>query len=219
MAWYRARFGEPPLKTITVSPVPGNFGQGFGGMVYLPTVSTYIGQDAYFQDLLLAHEVAHQWWGNIVTSGSYHHEWLMEALANYSAILYLETKQGPKATENVLDYYRHQLFVKGPDGETPESEGPVVQGRRLEGSNNPAAAVAVMYGKGSWIMHMLRRRLGDDQFLKALAEARRRFQYKPWTPRISANSAPSSSPPDRTTRSSKTSSTSGSTAPASRLSS
>lgn len=102
----------------------------------------------------------------------------MEALANYSAILYLESKQGPKATENVLDYYRHLLFVKGPDGETPESEGPVVQGRRLEGSNNPAAAVAVMYGKGSWIMHMLRRRLGDDQFLKALAEARRRFQYK-----------------------------------------
>jgi aminopeptidase N len=71
------------------------------------------------------------------------------------------------------------LFEKGPDGDTPESEGPVVQGRRLEGSNNPTAAVAVMYGKGSWILHMLRRRMGDDRFLKALAEARRRYQWKP----------------------------------------
>jgi hypothetical protein len=186
MAWYRSKFGEPPVKNITVSPVPGYFGQGFGGMVYLPTVSyltpdpdTPVKDRAYFRDLLIAHEVAHQWWGNVVTSGSYHHEWLEEALANYSAIMYLETKDGPKSVETALDYYRRELFAKGPDGETPESEGPVVQGRRLEGSNNPHAAVAVMYGKGSWILHMLRRRMGDEQFLKALAEARRRYEWKP----------------------------------------
>jgi aminopeptidase N len=115
----------------------------------------------------------------VVTSGAYHHEWLMEALANYSAVMYLESKRGPKATEAALELYRKQLFVKGPDGETPESEGPVVQGRRLESSNNPSAATAVMYGKGSWILHMLRRRMGDDRFLKALGEARRRYEWKP----------------------------------------
>ena len=78
-----------------------------------------------------------------------------------------------------LDHpYRRNLFNKGPDGETAESEGPVVQGRRLESSNNPAAATAVMYGKGSWILHMLRRRMGDERFLKALAEVRRRYEWK-----------------------------------------
>ena len=70
--------------------------------------------------------------------------------------------------------------MKGPDGETAESEGPVVQGRRLESSNNPSAAIA-RDGRqaGSWILHMLRRRMGDEAFLKALIEARRRFEWKP----------------------------------------
>jgi hypothetical protein len=189
MAWYRTKFGEPPVKTLTVSPVPSNFGQGFGGMVYLPTIN-YVMADStasnkdqgFFRDLLLAHEVAHQWWGNVVTSGSYHHEWLMEALANYSGLMYMERRlgpvAGPKAVETALEMYRHNLFAKGPDGETAESEGPVVQGRRLESSNNPAAATAVMYGKGSWILHMLRRRMGDERFLRALVEVRQRYEWK-----------------------------------------
>ena len=190
MAFYRARFGEPPLKHIEVSPLPGRFGQGFAGMIYLPTLN-YLTPDAgipdrlsptdrgFFRDLLIAHEVAHQWWGNTVTSHSYHHEWLMEALASYSAVMYMETKIGPRATENALESYRKSLFAKGPDGETAESEGPVVQGRRLESSNNPNASNAVMYGKGSWIMHMLRKRMGDERFLKMLAELRRRYEWKP----------------------------------------
>jgi hypothetical protein len=186
--FYRSKFGDPPIRRIEVSPVPGRFGQGFSGMIYLPTVnyldpSANIGNPAakdqiFFRDLLLAHEVAHQWWGNIVTSASYHNEWLMEALANYSAIMYLETQVGPKAIETALELYRKQLFIKGPDGETAEAEGPVVQGRRLESSNNPNASFVVLYGKGTWIIHMLRRRLGDERFLKMLAELRRRYEWK-----------------------------------------
>jgi hypothetical protein len=194
--FYRARFGDPPLKRIEVSPVPGRFGQGFSGMIYLPTlnylthgpeVTAAMKEQAFLRDLLVAHEVAHQWWGNIVTSATYHHEWIMEALANYSAVMYMETatngepgekKLGQKASEIALEFYRKQLLQKGPNGETAESEGPVVQGRRLESSNNPNASRAVIYGKGTWIMHMLRRRMGDERFLKMLAEMRRRFEWK-----------------------------------------
>jgi hypothetical protein len=187
--FYRARFGEPPIHWIQVSPVPGRFGQGFAGMIYLSTLS-YLPvtvrplslmppwQQVFYGEFLRAHEAAHQWWGNIVTAGSYPHEWLMEALSNYSALLYLESKNGPKFTDGMLDQYRRQLLARGPDGETAESEGPVVQGRRLENSNNPNAWIAVAYGKGAWIMHMLRRRLGDAQFLKMLAELRRRYEWK-----------------------------------------
>src|SRR5204862_543781 len=71
------------------------------------------------------------------------------------------------------------LFLIGPDGETAEAEGAVVQGRRLEGSNNPNASNAVIYGKGTWIIHMLRRRMGDERFLTMLAELRRRYEGKP----------------------------------------
>lgn len=187
-AFYRSHFGEPPLKRLEVSPVPGRFGQGFAGMIYLPTVN-YVEASptggtmsaatiGYLRDLLVAHEVAHQWWGNVVTSGSYHHEWLMESLANYSAIMFLEKKQGVKSVEMALDTYKKSLLTVGLDGETAESEGAVVQGRRLEGSNNPNASNAVIYGKGTWIIHMLRRRLGDERFLKMLGEVRRRFEWK-----------------------------------------
>jgi Peptidase family M1 domain len=187
--FYRARFGAPPVNRIEVSPVPGRFGQGFAGMIYLSTLS-YLPvtarplslmppwQQVFYGQFLRAHEVAHQWWGNIVTTGPYRDEWLMEALANYSALLFLESRGGPKLIDSILDQYRRMLLTKGPDGETAESEGPVVQGRRLETSNNPSAWNAVAYGKGTWILHMLRRRMGDEQFTKMLAELRRRYEWK-----------------------------------------
>ena len=185
MAFYRQRLGEPALHHLEVTPLPGRFGQGFGGIIYLPTVNYLLGDavltnkdQAIFRDLLVAHEVAHQWWGNIVTTESYHNEWLMEALANYSALMYMESRAGARATEVALELYRHNLFTKGADGETAESVGPIVQGRRLESSSNPTASIAVMYGKGSWIMHMLRRRMGDERFVKMLGELRRRYQFK-----------------------------------------
>ena len=117
-------------------------------------------QQVFFGDLVRAHEAAHQWWGNIVTASGYHHEWLMEALANYSAFCFWKAVHGPKFIDSILDEYRRELLAKGPDGETAESEGPVVQGRRLESSNNPNAWNAVAYGKGTWIIHMLRQRHG-----------------------------------------------------------
>jgi Peptidase family M1 domain len=191
--FYRARFGEPPLNRIEVSPVPGRFGQGFAGMIYLSTLS-YLPvtarplslmpqwQQVFYGEFLRAHEVAHQWWGNIVGAGAYRHEWLMEALANYSALMFLEGRpengRAPAFIDTMLDQYRRQLLTKGPDGATAESEGPVVQGRRLENSNNPNAWVAVAYGKGAWIIHMLRRRMGDDRFMKMLGELRRRYEWK-----------------------------------------
>ena len=188
--YFRTKFGEPPLKHIEVSPVPGRFGQGFAGMIYLPTLmyldpanmpvgaaSSQTDMD-FFGQLLRVHETAHQWWGNIVSTDSYHHEWLMESLANYSAVMFLESRMGPRAVEKALDIYRRELLVKGPDGETAESQGPLVEGRRLESSVVPGAANAVLYGKGTWIIHMLRRRLGDANFLKMLAELRRRYEWK-----------------------------------------
>jgi aminopeptidase N len=103
----------------------------------------------------------------------------MESLSNYSALMFMESRIGPRALDTALNSYRHQLFTKGIDGSETEAEGPVVQGGRLQNSNNPAATNAVVYGKGTWIIHMLRRRLGDEQFLKMLAALRNRYEWKP----------------------------------------
>ena len=189
LEFYQARFGAPPLNHIEVSPVPGRFGQGFPGMIYLSTL-TYLPassrpiagmrsyEQLFFGEMLSAHEAAHQWWGNIVTSGSYHHEWLMEALANYSAMMFLESRKGPKFIDGVLDEYRRELLTKGPNGEPVDSAGPVVQGARLDSTEVPGAWTSIVYGKGTWIIHMLRRRLGDARFARMLTEIRKRYENK-----------------------------------------
>ena len=185
-----ARFGPANLNTLTVSPIPGTFGQGFPGLVYLSTLS-YLSpgqrpasaRDAatrfFFSDLLEAHEVAHQWWGNLITEASYQDEWLMEALANYSALLYLEKRRGGRAVESVLAQYRADLVSKGTDGRPLESTGPITWGRRLKGSPNADAWRAIVYEKGAWIVHMLRWRMGDAAFLRMLAELCRRYRFQP----------------------------------------
>ena len=183
------RFGPPPLKTLEVSPIPGAFGQGFPGLLYLSTMAYLHREDAalasldpqvqsFFVDLLQAHETAHQWWGNVVTTSGYHDDWLMESLANYSALLYLEKNHGRDLLDAALESYRNRLLAKNPNGQTVDSAGPIVLGTRLESSLAPSAWVSITYGKGSWIMHMLRALMGEDRFLAMLAELRRRYEWK-----------------------------------------
>ncbi len=189
LEFFSASFGPPALKTLTVAPIPGTFGQGFPGLVYLSTISYLEAnerpaalrdrkQQLFFSELMEAHEVAHQWWGNVVTCGAYQDEWLQEALANYSALLWLEKKKGPKAVESVLEDYRDRLVAKSSDGRTVESAGPIIWGTRLNSAGIPDAWRAITYEKGAWILHMLRRRIGDERFLKMLAELRRRYEFR-----------------------------------------
>jgi len=189
LEFYAARFGPPALPTLTVAPVPGKFGQGFPGLIYLSTMSYLAPQNRairsldahgrlFFSDILQAHETAHQWWGNVVTSAGYHDEWLMEALADYSALLYLENKNGAQPVAMQLDSYKTNLLQVS-NGQTVESTGPIVLGPRLENSQTPTAYYNITYGKGSWIMHMLRRRMGDDRFLAMLADLRKEYERKP----------------------------------------
>jgi hypothetical protein len=189
MEWMSAHFGPPPLKTLTVSPIPGYFGQGFPGLVYLSTVSFLVERDrpahlrtasqiTFYNDILHAHEAAHQWWGNVVTAESTKEEWLQEALANYSAMLLLEKRKGARALDAVLDDYRNSLRAPRAEGRTVESAGPVTWGHRLHSGAAPDPWRPIVYDKGSWIMHMLRRRMGDARFLEMLGELRKRFEYQ-----------------------------------------
>lgn len=184
-----SKFGPPALPHITVSPIPGTFGQGFPGLIYISTLA-YLKdlpglhardaetQELYFDELLQAHEVAHQWWGNRVTSLFYRDGWLMEALANVSALLYIEKFKGEHSAGLLLDTYRTMLLQKTPNGETVESAGPLTFGPRLTSSQSPAAYRVITYGKGIWVMQMLRRRMGDERFLAMLRELVRRYDHR-----------------------------------------
>jgi hypothetical protein len=187
MEFMGSKFGPPALPHLTVSPIPGTFGQGFPGLIYLSTLSylnTLPGQrgasqssEIFFQDMLQAHEVAHQWWGNRVTNATYRDNWLMEALANYSALLYLEKRRGAHSAEIMLTSYRDQLLARNELGEEVDAAGPIVLGTRLESSQEPRAWRTITYGKGSWILQMLRRRMGDERFLAMLTLLSKRYDH------------------------------------------
>jgi hypothetical protein len=181
-----SKFGPPTVPHLTVSPIPGQFGQGFPGLIYLST-RAYVNPletrmqaaDAlFFDELLQAHETAHQWWGGLVYSASYRDDWLLEALANYSALLYLEKFKGSRELETLLDNYRAALLAKGESGQAVDAAGPIVLGTRLESSVEPRAWQVITYGKGSWILQMLRRRMGDEPFFSFLAEVVRRYSRR-----------------------------------------
>lgn len=108
---------------------------------------------------LLAHEIAHQWFGNMATEKSFAHLWLSEGFATYMTILYMENKYGKDTSRAMLKEDRSQIiaFVKN-------SQRSVVD----ETSNFMDLLNANSYQKGGWVLHMLRRQLGDVVFQKSI---------------------------------------------------
>ncbi len=172
---YGKRWMPLPRHSLSISPIAGSFGQGFPGLIYLSSVS-YIKEenraaalrnarsDAFFSELLLPHELAHQWWGNIVRQADYRSAWITEAMANDAALEHIERTNGAAARDEILESYRRDL-EKRPDGQqTVESAGPVDFGQRLIDTHGLSTWHVILYEKGSWILRMLRERLGDEGY-------------------------------------------------------
>jgi len=170
--FYETFSGPFPFHNLNVSPIPGNFGQGWPSLLYVSTYS-FLPSEAqqraglstasqeHFTELVPYHEVAHQWWGNVVAWSSYRDQWIDEAIANYLAVLFADTKKNPDHTLHVwLARYRKQLVEKSPDAtETAGDIGALTLGTRLNSSKSPTAYEEIIYSKGSWIIHMLREML------------------------------------------------------------
>jgi hypothetical protein len=170
--FYETFSGPFPFHNLSVSQIPGTFGQGWPGLLYVSTYS-FLPSEAqqraglstasqeHFTELVPYHEVAHQWWGNVVAWSSYRDQWIDEAIANYLAVLFADTKKNPDHTLHVwLARYRQQLVEKLPGAtEAAGDIGALTLGTRLNSSKSPAAYEEVIYGKGTWIIHMLREML------------------------------------------------------------
>ena len=170
--FYETFSGPFPFHNLNVSQIPGTFGQGWPGLLYVSTYSflpseaqqraglSTAGQEHY-TELVPYHEVAHQWWGNVVAWSSYRDQWIDEAMANYLAVLFADTKKNPDHKLHVwLARYRQQLIEKKPGaGEPPADIGPLALGIRLNSSKSPSGYEEIVYSKGTWIFHMLREML------------------------------------------------------------
>lgn len=166
--------GAFPFDHLDVSQIPGTFGQGWPGLVYLSTLAFLppeeqaragLGERAQEEarELMAPHEVAHQWWGNVADAASYRDTWIVEGMANYLALLWAESKKpGSKRLETWLERYRKALTTPAQGSpDAPDDAGPLTLGPRLRSSKIPDAYEAVVYGKSTWVIHMLREMLRD----------------------------------------------------------
>jgi aminopeptidase N len=124
-----------------------------------------------YPDVLLAHELAHQWWGQAVGFKNYHEQWLSEGLAHYSAVMFLESTR-PELARDLLEHMRASA-------EAFSSKGPISLGYRLGHIEGRSATFrAITYNKSSIVLHMLRRMIGDDAFRSGLRRFYREWRFK-----------------------------------------
>jgi Peptidase family M1 domain len=173
--YFETLFGPFPYPRMALSQIPGNFGQGWPELVYLPTLSFFAGGESLSipaardpqgleEQLYVSHEIAHQWWGNEVGWKTYHDQWLSEGFASYAAALELaREKDGARKFRQLLRQYKQDLLSKTPAGKTVESGGPIWLGWRLSNSLNPRGYDAIVYKKACWVLHMLRSLMTDPR--------------------------------------------------------
>jgi hypothetical protein len=173
--YYASLFGSYPYPRLAISQIPGSFGQGWPELVYLSTLSflpkterSKLGLSREGGDplgpVIVAHEIAHQWWGNLLGWQTYHDQWLSEGLASYAAALFLaQGKDGSRQFRGLLHLYKDALLAKTSEGATIESGGPIWLGHRLSSSLDPAGYSNITYKKACWVLHMLRGLMTDPK--------------------------------------------------------
>jgi aminopeptidase N len=130
------------------------------------------------QDLegLIAHELAHQWFGDMITCKTWAHIWLNEGFASYFDALWQEYDHGRDAYDDDLWHTMRGVA----DQAAPDPRGGMVffhyadswENFRRGAGNNP-------YSKGASVLHMLRQSLGDELFFRCIAEYVKRSAWKP----------------------------------------
>ena len=139
------RQGDVGMETQTMTIMPMMLGDGGPGAVRI-----------------IVHELAHQWFGNLVSPYSWADIWLNEGFATYAEILWSEFTGGQEAMADNLGFNEFDVFI---GGEFAPVGAPAVTD--LFGTNS--------YKKGGWVVHMLRREIGDEAFLATLRAYLERF--------------------------------------------
>jgi hypothetical protein len=172
MRYYASVLGNAPYASASIALVdhdlPGGHSPGFFAVLNGPLPGspvTWRDDPAAFDgfpEFFLAHELAHQWWGQAVGWRNYHEQWLSEGFAQYFAALYAQQAHGERVFRDMVRQFS-RWAVRESD------EGPVSLGYRLGHIKaQPRVFRAVVYNKGAAVLHMLRQLVGDDVFFASL---------------------------------------------------
>lgn len=162
LEFFSERFGPYPYPNLSLIEVSRFYFSGLSARCFVLLDRSWIYDpetDAGSRDLL-AHEIAHQWWGELIPIWSSADWYLWEGLATYSEALYGESRGGRDELARLMKD-RADIYADAVSGRTPISisEANV---RTEDWHDN------VVYEKGAWVFHMLRGLLGDEAFFDLL---------------------------------------------------
>ena len=156
----RDLYGEYPFVDEKYGIYECNFG---GGMEH----QTFTAQGT-FDEGVTAHELGHQWWGDMVTCKNWHHIWINEGFATYTEALWEEYKPGSSGLPALKAEMASKKYTGG---------GSVYVTTAELDSMYDIFDTYTSYYKGAWVLHMLRHVLGSDDFFTALADYRSAFEF------------------------------------------
>jgi len=158
---FRDVYGEYPFINEKYGMYQFNFG---GGMEH----QTMTGQGT-FAESVTAHELGHQWWGDMITCKTWSDIWLNEGFATYSECLWEERKTGSISST---------AYFSAIQARKPASVGDTVWVSPAGTADmNRIFSSTYSYRKGAWVLHMLRGVVGDATFFQILADYRAAFSY------------------------------------------
>ncbi len=117
---------------------------------------------------LIAHEIAHQWFGNSASENDWNHVWLSEGFATYFAILYQESVYGDEKRKEELALDRKQIIDYYKKNPSPIVDPSIKDPMKVLSTNT--------YQKGGWVLNMLRHKLGDETYWKGIRKYYLDFQ-------------------------------------------
>jgi aminopeptidase N len=159
-------FGEYPFINEKYGMVEFPWGGGMEHQTLTSLGSNIISSRFSDGSSVIAHELAHQWWGDLVTLRTWDDIWLNEGFASYAEVLFAERFQQIDPGELMSRAYD--------DGKVTGSLGGTVTAENIKDPFDDDGAV---YDKGAWVLHMLRHLMGDDAFFAALRDYRQQFAF------------------------------------------
>jgi aminopeptidase N len=151
---YVGPFAYEKLANIT-SPATGGGMEAASAIMYGEDAVT--GERTERWRNVIIHEIAHQWFGNAVTESDWNDVWLSEGFATYFTLLFIEHAYGRDEFVSGLRSSADRVFSQYAD-----DPGYRIVHEDLDDMGHVTSGAT--YQKGSWVLHMLRSRMGDEAF-------------------------------------------------------